>query len=106
MMIRFRGKNFWVGAKETNFLTRVSGLMFRTSKTENLLFDFGREGRHAIHSFFVFFSFLAVWLDKENKVVECKMVKPFCSYVLPSKPFRKLVEIPINRKNNKILSYF
>ena len=106
MEIHFHGKTFLAMAKETNFLTRISGLMFRTKETENLLFDFGQEGRWAIHSLFVFFPFLALWLDRENNVLEYKVVKPFELSAAPSQDFAKLVEIPLNSGNRMKFSSF
>ena len=94
-------KKFKINLQECGFLRRITGLMFRTKHTNPLLFEL--KSPRAIHSFFVFFPFVAVWLDKNNKVVEIKKVKPFTLHVLPKKHFAKLVEIPVNKKNKKIL---
>ena len=51
----------------------------------------------AIHSFFVFFPFLAIWLDDKDKIIDSKVIKPFRFSILPSKKFVKLIEIPINK---------
>lgn len=106
MKISFHGKKFWVDIKETNFFTKTSGLMFRTRETDNLLFDFRKRGFPAIHSFFVFFDFLALWLDEKDKIVDYEIVRPFTLHVMPKKQCKKLVEIPLNKKNQKIFSYF
>jgi uncharacterized membrane protein (UPF0127 family) len=82
------------------------GLMFRGSRTDNLLFEFSKKGFRAITSFFVFFPFLAVWLDDKNNVVDWRVVKPFRFSINSKKKFRKLVEIPINDKNSKIIQFF
>ena len=92
-------------------VTKVSpfgslGLMFRTRWTDNLLFDFKKKGNWAISSFFVFFPFLAVWLDEKNKVLEYKIVKPFTFSVWPRNKFARLVEIPFNDKNKSLISRF
>ncbi len=80
------------------------GLMFsRRERAKNLIFRLPIEGRLAIHSFFVFYDFVAVWLDVDGKVLETKTVKPFSLYVCPEKNFSSLVEIPINKKNLEIL---
>jgi len=70
------------------------GLMFRTRKTRPLIFEFSKNTRMPIHSFFVFFPFHAVWLDKNNKIIEQRKAKPFTFCVRPKKPFRRLIEIP------------
>jgi uncharacterized membrane protein (UPF0127 family) len=92
-------------------VTKVSpfesfGLMFRTRWTGNLLFDFKKEGKWAISAFFVFFSFLALWLDEKNNVLEYKIVKPFTFSVQPKNEFAKLIEIPLNNKNKNLISHF
>lgn len=67
-------------------------------EADALLFDFNKPTRMAIHSLFVFFSFVSVWLDDKNNVIELRKVKPFTFFVRPQKNFHKLVEIPINNK--------
>jgi len=73
---------------------------------KNLLFEFNKQTNIAIHSYFVFFDFLAIWLDDKNKVIEWKIIKPFNSLTRPNKSFFKLVEVPINKNNEKILQFF
>ena len=78
--------------------------MFKRGKTaEALLFEFKKPTKWAITSYFVFFPFLAIWLDNKNKVMEMRKVKPFKFHIAPKKPFSKLVEIPINSKYEKIV---
>ena len=81
-------------AKKVKGLGMISGLMFRTRKTSPLVFEFKKDTRMAIHSFFVFFPFKAIWLNSENKIIAQKIVKPFTFCVRPRKQFRKLIEIP------------
>lgn len=81
-------------AVKADGLRKVSGLMFRTRKTSPLLFEFKHDVHLAIHSFFVFFAFRAIWLDSDGKIIEQRTVKPFSLSVRPKKPFRKLIEIP------------
>jgi uncharacterized membrane protein (UPF0127 family) len=102
IIINFKDKKIKVIAEDCNFWRKFSGLMFsRREKAGVLLFDFKEEQKIAIHSFFVFYLFVAVWLDKKNKVVDLKIVKPFIPCVSPKKSCYKLVEIPINKKNKK-----
>lgn len=75
-------------------LRKYFGLMFRTSKTEPLVFYFSKPVKVSIHSFFVFFKFVAVWFDEDDKVIAQRIVKPFSINVKPTKPFSKLIEIP------------
>ena len=82
---------------------RGIGLMFsRRERAKILLFPFSRPTKMAIHSLFVFFPFIAVWLDGDGKVMEVRRVKPFSWYICPKKEFVALVEIPLNRKYKKI----
>jgi uncharacterized membrane protein (UPF0127 family) len=81
-------------AKRVSGLGMILGLMFRTRKTSPLLFEFKKDTKMAIHSFFVFFPFKAIWLDEKNRIIEQKLVRPFTFSVKPKKPFRKLIEIP------------
>ena len=90
------------------FFKKLSGLMFsRKENSSALLFEFKKKTFEPIHSFFVFFKFVAVWLDDENKVVDCKIIKPWRINISPKKPYKKLLEIPINKKyENKINDIF
>ena len=106
MRIFYRNKGVEVDVKKTSFLGRLSGLMFRTREAENLLFDFGRSANISLHSLFVFFDFLVLWLDENDRVIDFKIVKPFALKVNCGRFFRKIVEIPINDKNIKIVHFF
>ncbi|MBU0957798.1 MAG: DUF192 domain-containing protein [Nanoarchaeota archaeon] len=90
--------------KKVSELGKIKGLMFTTSLTTPLLFDFQTPTKTSIHSFFVFYSFLAIWLN-ENKIIDFKIVHPFKLAVSPKKPFTRLIEIPINNKNKKIIDF-
>ena len=95
----YRGKKFRIKTKNCNNFEKIIGLMFKSrKKAEVLLFEFKEQTQLKIHSFFVFFSFVAIWLDKKNKVVEIKKIKPFTVAVCPKKFYRRLIEIPINEK--------
>ena len=74
MKIRFNGKIHDISVTKVSVIVKFTGLMFRTSDTDNLLFEFGKFENTAIHSFFVFFPFVAVWLDSKGKVVGIKIV--------------------------------
>lgn len=89
-----------------SFWKKFRGLMFRKSLDHALVFDLGKETRHgaSIHSFFVFFAFDAIFLDKNKKIVDMKTVSPF-GFCIPRKPSRFIVEVPkktIEKKNLKL----
>ena len=93
MIIKYKNKKLNIKVRKVSEFGKFSGLMFRTSRTKNLLFDFSKELRLSIHSIFVFFKFLIVWLDKNNKVIEYKIVTPFTVAVLPKKTIQKIHRI-------------
>jgi len=105
MIIKYKNKEIRVSAKKLNEFQKFTGLMFKSRKTENLLFDFPNDTKTPIHSLFVFFKFLIVWLDRDNNVLEYKIVEPFALIVKPEKPFRRFIELPLNRENKEII-YF
>jgi len=82
-----------------SFPGTVLGLMFKSKRNaEALLFDFKKQTATAIHSFFVFFPFLAVWLSDKNEVIECRIVRPWTFHVKPKSKFTKLIELPFNNR--------
>jgi uncharacterized membrane protein (UPF0127 family) len=104
--IKYKGKSIEIpDIKEANGIKKFIGLMFKSKKTDALLFTFGRETRQAIHSFFCK-DFLAIWLDKRGKVLQYKMVTPNQPFIKPSENFSKLLEIPLNNKYKKIIRFF
>ena len=95
--LNYNGRKLFLKVFDCNFAERGRGLMF--SKRENaraLLFDFKKPTGEIIHSFFVFFKFLAVWCDEKNNVLEIKIVNPFNPYINCKKPWIKLIEIPMS----------
>lgn len=106
MKISFNGREVEVDAKKVSSLGKFSGLMFRTRRTRNLLFDFGREVNASFHSYFVFFPFLMLWLDDKNRVLDRQIIRPFTFLIRPKRKFRKVVEVPFNAKNEDIIGFF
>lgn len=104
IIVGFGSKKFFLNVRRLSYLNFFIGLMFKSKDSENLLFDFG--GRWGIHSWFVFFPFLALWLNKKNKVIEWKIVKPFSFFIKPERKFAKLIEVPVNSKNREMVSFF
>lgn len=81
--------------EELRKANKFLGLMFRTRKTNPILLEFDEDTNIPIHSYFVFFPFKAIWLDKNNKVIDKRIVRPFTFSVKAKKPFRKIIEIPL-----------
>ncbi len=106
MKVYRRGKSLNLSVKKVNFFGKFVGLMFKSKNTGILMFDFGRKNMLGIHSYFVFFPFLAVWLDGKDEVLESRIIKPFTFIVKPKSSFVKLIEVPINNKNLKIIDFF
>ncbi len=102
---KLRSRKISVKTLECSFIRKGFGLMFRTVNTGNLLFSFKKDVKHALTAWFVFFPFIAIWLDKNNKVLETRIVKPFTSTILPQKPFRKVLEMPLTRENLALFDF-
>lgn len=105
MNIKKEGRKIDIGkVKKVNWFGKVVGLMFcRRERADSLLFEFKRLTKMKIHSHFVFFPFLAIWLDKDDEILALKEVKPFKINVGIRKSYSKLLEIPINNKNKYLL---
>jgi len=77
-------------------LKKMRGLMFRKKFNHALVFLLNKKTRigASIHSFFVFFPFDIIWLDKE-KIIDLKQnVKPFTLNLTPKKPSDVFIELP------------
>ena len=93
----YRKKKFKIKAKVCGCFQRIRGLMFRKKENaETLLFEFSKPIKMKIHSFFVFFDFIAIWFDKKGKIIEARIIKPFTFCASPKKFYFKLLEIPLN----------
>lgn len=76
------------------------GLKFsrRLRKGQGLVLVAGRKSRFgtAIDMLFVFFAIDVAWLDSKKKVVDVKCcVRPFTPLVIPRKPAKYVVELPV-----------
>ncbi len=99
-------KIFNVNVVRMNFFTQFIGLMFTFKNTKIRLFSYSKNSNARIHSWFVFYSFLIVWLDDKKRIIAWKKVFPFTSCVAPPKNFRHFIEIPFNSSNKQILLNF
>lgn len=107
LTIGYKGKRIKLFAEDCNWWRKFSGLMFsKKEEAEILFFGFKRKQNIAIHSFFVFYPFIAVWLDEKNKAIDVRVVKPFTSYASPKEKALSLVEIPICKKNKRFVKFF
>ncbi len=81
-----------------SFLCRLRGLTFRRrlAADEALLLVGERQDRldTAIHMFFVFFPIAVVWLDREGRVVDVRLARPFRPLYVPRAPARDVLEGP------------
>ena len=78
------------------FWKRGLGLMFRGSLDEGEVYLFveGREGvaQTTIHMFFVFFPIAVIWLDRQRRVVDKVLARPFRPFYAPRRPAQYYVE--------------
>ena len=101
----YANKSFTIETIDCSFIRKGLGLMFRTNETMSLLFTFSRDINRSLTSWFVFFPFLAIWLDSDDKIIEFRIVKPFTSYINIDKIFRKVLELPLNRDNMRVVRF-
>jgi len=102
--LNYRGENIVLNLKKCNFIWKIIGLTFtRKEKAKALLFEFEKPSLVSIHSLFVFFDFVGIWIDENGKVLEVKIVKPWAFSIYPSTKFKKLIEIPINKEYSKVV---
>lgn len=82
------------------------GLMFTRKETAKaLLFSFKRSTRMSIFSIFIPYDFIAIWLDKNKKIIEIKVVKKGESGVLPSRKFNYLIEVPMTKNYDEVIRF-
>jgi uncharacterized membrane protein (UPF0127 family) len=107
VVLKSRGKRIKVEVFVCSFFMKLWGLMFsRGERARNLIFEFNEDVHLGIHSFFVFNDFLAVFVDSKYNVIEVKWVRPFCSYVNCKVKYRYLIEVPVNKRNMRLLKNF
>jgi hypothetical protein len=107
-LVNKQGKKLKFEAFDCNAFEKGTGLMFSKEETAKILaFRFKKRSYLSIHSFFVFFPFIAVWTDDKNNILCWKIVKPFRFYVPgPARGFFNLIEIPMIKKHYKVVNFF
>jgi uncharacterized membrane protein (UPF0127 family) len=80
----------------TSYWDRLRGLMLRRDlpEDEGLIFVYGRESKldTSIHMLFMFFAIATVWLDKNGKVVDKVLAKPWRPAYASRTPAQYVVE--------------
>ena len=71
------------------------GLMFRKKPQHNILFEFREDVQHRITSYFVYEPFLAIFLDQDNVVIDCRVIHPWVLGYKPCVKYRKVLEVPL-----------
>jgi uncharacterized membrane protein (UPF0127 family) len=103
--LSFGKEKFEINLKKCEFIQKGFGLMFTSrERARALLFEFSKPTKLAITSWFVFFPFVAIWLNEEGRIIQIQKVKPFENSVKPKEKFVKLIEIPVNKKYFRIIS--
>ena len=77
------------------FFSRLMGLMFKKNAKVPLLFEIPEKvnwkERSSIHSFFMRFEIILVFIDESNVVYEIANLRPWNCYI-PKKPAKYIVE--------------
>ena len=105
LKLNYKGKSIRVKDVKIcdTVLSKFKGLMFANKdNAQVLVFKFKKPTNQAIHSLFVRFPFISIWLDEHGKVVEIRIIKPWKLYVKSKQKFSKLIEVPINKKYQEI----
>ncbi len=106
ILLKYKNKKFPLEVKKVNFFGKFIGLMFsRREKALALLFDFEKPTNQAIHSLFVFFPFVAIWLDENEKIVEIMKIPSWKFLIKPKKKFVRLIEIPVSKKYSEVIEF-
>lgn len=96
---KYRGKKFNIDTFNCQGLELGLGLMFRRKeKAPILLFELPKRSNMALTSLFVFFKFMAVWIDDKNNVVDVQIVNPFRFIINSKRPFTRVIEIPLSKR--------
>ena len=86
-----------------DFFSRLIGLMFRGNAKLPLLFEIPQKinsrKRSSIHSFFMRFDIVLVFIDEENSVYEIADLTPW-NYYVPKKSAKYIVEFDKKEFNN------
>ena len=104
--ILHKGKKVLIPVRRTGVFSKYLGLMFRSRHTSNLLFEFTKKGKVTFTSLFVFFRYLTLWLDERNHVLAWEYIRPFRIAIYAPCAFSRVVEVPVNTKNESILRLF
>ncbi len=72
---------------------KYKGLMFAKSR-DPILIEFEKETMQSLHMFFVPFRVYALWIDSQDKIIEGKWLERRTWGHKPSRPFKKVLEIP------------
>ena len=104
VLVIYRGRKIRIHSRKVSLFS--TGFIFRTKNTRNIVFNDLKGRDFALTSWFVFFPFLVLWLDKRKKVVDFRFVKPFELSINSAKGADCIVEIPINERNRKIVGFF
>lgn len=105
--LKYKNQKFNLNLEICSGFCRFKGLMFsRRQNAKALLFEQKKMTKQAIHSLFVFFPFVAVWLDDKNKIINYEVVRPFKFYIVPEEKYKRLIEIPLNKKYFRVIELF
>ena len=81
--------------KEVKGINKYIGLMFKSKDIGPLVFKFEDERTIEIHSLFVFFPFIATWINKKGEIVDQQIIKPFTLNYKPKHNAWILIEEPL-----------
>ena len=104
--LKLKGKKIPLEVKKCGLFGKFRGLMFRQQESAPaLMFELSTPCRISIHSIFVFFDFIAIWINSEGKIIDVQLISPWKFSVKPKRDFVRLIEIPVNSKYSKVVNF-
>jgi uncharacterized membrane protein (UPF0127 family) len=97
--LKFGKRKLLLNIKKQSFFEIGRGLLFYSrEKAPILMYKSNNPKLDAIHSWFVNFPFLAIWLDKNNNILEIRRIDPWKIHANHDGNWNKLIEVPISKR--------
>jgi hypothetical protein len=88
--------------KKVKGLEKYLGLMFLPRKKAGAIeIEFKKEVSVPIHSWFVFFDFMAYWYDAKGNMIQSRLIKPFQKNITCPQKFKRIIEVPRIEREEK-----
>lgn len=104
--IYYKKKGVKLDLEECGFFGKVRGLMFRRLGNAPILsFSWKEDTNVSLHSLFVFFPFIVIFLDDKNNILEMREIFPWNLAIESKKKFSRIIEIPVSQKHRRLIEH-